>query len=188
MDYTRQIDALQARHRLAADTVTRETMALAECNQSTEAALEAQRVAQAIAQTIQQQAHARIAGVVTRCLAAVFGDNAYEFNILFEQKRGKTEAVLVFVRDGITVDPLTASGGGVVDVAAFALRLAALVLSRPPLRRVLVLDEPFRFVSKEYRDKIRGLLSVLGAEMGVQFVIVTHFEDLRMGAVVEVGQ
>lgn len=147
---------------------------------------EAQSILQHIATTIQEQAHSKIASVVTRCLEAVF-DDPYEFQITFERKRGKTEAVLSFVRDGQQVHPLSASGGGVVDVAAFALRLACLMLSVPRKRRTLVLDEPFKFVSKEYRHRIRELLETLAEEMDVQFIMVTHIPELECGKVVEIS-
>jgi len=77
----------------------------------------AQEIVQTVAQSIQQQIHTRIADVVSRCLSAVF-DEPYEFRIIFEQKRGKTEARLIFVRDEQEIDPMTAAGGGVIDVAA----------------------------------------------------------------------
>lgn len=145
---------------------------------------EAQELTQQVAQQVQEQAHAQIAEVVSRSLEAIF-DDAYEFRILFEKKRGKTEARLVFIRDGKEIDPMTASGGGVVDVAAFALRLSCLMLSRPPLRRLLILDEPFKFVSEQYRDRIRILLETLAKEMNVQFLMVTHIDQLRAGKIVE---
>ena len=146
---------------------------------------EARQVIQVAAKEVQSQVHSRISGIVTRCLRSVFEDDAYEFLISFEMIRGKTEARLTFVRDGIEVDPLTASGGGVVDVAAFALRLAALVLSRPQRRRLLVLDEPFRFVSKEYRPRVASLLETLSTEMDIQFILVTHDPAFHLGKVIE---
>lgn len=145
---------------------------------------EAQRVAQLVAQTVQQQAHDKIAGVVSKCLEAVF-EEPYEFQIHFEQKRGRTEARLVFVRDGNEVDPMTGSGGGVVDVASFALRVACILLAKPPVRRVLVMDEPFRFVSACYRPRLRGMLEMLSKELGMQFIQVTHIEELKVGNIIE---
>lgn len=148
--------------------------------------LEAQQIVQQIAQRIQQRAHDQIAGVVSRCLAAVF-DEPYTFKILFERKRGRTEARLVFERDSLTVDPLTASGGGVVDVAAFALRIACVVLNKPSLRRFLILDEPFKFLSIENRGRMRGLLESLSKEMGVQLVMITHIGEFQAGKVIELS-
>lgn len=147
---------------------------------------EARRIFQDVSQSVQQIAHNRIASVVSKCLEIVF-DDPYEFKIKFDTKRGRTEAKLVFMRDGIEVDPMSASGGGIVDVASFALRLSCLSLCRPPLRKLLVLDEPFKFVSKNYRAKIRSLLETLSEEMGFQFFFVTHILDLQCGKVVEIS-
>jgi len=144
----------------------------------------AQGIFQGVAKGIQQQVHERIAGVVSRCLEMIF-DEPYEFQILFEEKRGRTEARLVFIRDGIEVDPMTASGGGVIDIAAFALRVASLLLMRPKVQRLLVLDEPLKFLSAEYRDRARQMLETLSKEMGIQFLIVTHISELQTGTVVE---
>jgi len=152
--------------------------------QRIEDAKAAQDLAQHVAQAVQQQAHDQIAGVVSRCLSAVF-DEPYTFNIHFERKRNRTEARLTFERDGTEVDPMTASGGGVVDVASFALRLSCLILNKPPLRRVLIMDEPFKYVSEEYRERIRELLETLADEMDVQFIMVTHINELKTGTVVE---
>lgn len=153
-----------------------------------EASLGTARTALALAQQValatQQAAHAKVADIVAQSLAAVF-DKPYEFKILFEQKAGRTEASLVFERNGIQIDPMSASGGGVVDVAAFALRLSCLLLSRPPLRRLLVLDEPFKFTSAEFRPRIRDLLILLAKELECQFLIVTHIDELKVGKVIE---
>jgi DNA repair exonuclease SbcCD ATPase subunit len=147
---------------------------------------EAQGIVQAIAETVQEEAHDRIAGVVSRCLAAVF-DEPYEFHIRFERARGRTEARLVFVRDGFEVNPIDGSGGGVVDVAAFALRLSCLMLARPACRRVVVLDEPFKFVSADRRTGVRAMLESLAVDLDVQFIMVTHIDELRCGTIIEVG-
>jgi len=159
---------------------------LNETREQAQPAETAQELAQHVAQVIQQKAHDQIARVVSRCLSAVF-DEPYEFRIHFERKRGRTEARLTFDRDGMEVDPMTASGGGVVDIASFALRLSCLILNKPPLRRAMVMDEPFRFVSEEFRDRVKALLETLSEEMKTQFVMVTHINELKMGKVIEIG-
>lgn len=160
---------------------------LSEAEKQAEAATEAQELAQQVAQTIQQKAHDQIAGVVSRCLSAVF-DEPYTFRIHFERKRGRTEARMIFERNGFEVDPLTESGGGVVDVAALALRLSCIMLNKPPLRRVVILDEPFKCGDEyeTYRPRVRELLETLADELGFQFIIVTHMRELRTGTVLEV--
>lgn len=140
---------------------------------------------QGVAVAVQREAHKNIASVVSRCLEAVF-DDPYRFRIDFTEKRGRTEAEMMFDRNGEIVDPLSAAGGGVVDIAAFAARVARLMLARPARRRLLVLDEPFRFVSRDLRPRVRRLIETLASEMGIQFVMVTHDPQLAAGKVIEV--
>lgn len=186
IEWRKKLNILHARRSHLKASVSEERHQVDACAKAAMHANEAQRIVQQVALTVQQSAHERIGGVVSRCLEAVF-DAPYEFRIVFERKRGKTEAKLIFRRDGLDVNPMTAAGGGAVDVAAFALRLSCLVLARPPLRRLLVLDEPFRFVSAEFQPRLRELLLVLAREMSVQFMIVTHNRELQTGKVIKIG-
>jgi len=181
--WRKRVDKELARLDSVRNRCSDEKRALAVVDAHLAALEEAQVLAQEVAQRIQSKAHAQIADIVTKCLEAVF-DEPYTFHILFERKRGRTEAKLTFKRDGTECDPLTASGGGVVDVAAFALRVACLMLARPALHRVLILDEPFRFVSPDLRYRVRHLLETLTVEMGVQVVMVTHDPQLRAGKLI----
>jgi len=174
---------LSARKRAAKETADREWLALEAADAEQAAVTEAAAVARAIAATIQATAHNQIASVVTRCLRTSGWD--YDFRIQFVERRGKTEAELTFIKDGNECSPLEASSGGAVDVAAFALRLTSLVLSRPARRRLIVLDEPFKFVSAEYRAAVAGLLQALAAELGVQLLLVTHIKEFQLGKVVQ---
>lgn len=185
-NYRKQLDRLFVEYEHARRRVKEESTALEKAKEEVAAVLEAQKLVQGVAEAVQNQAHKRIASVVTRCLQAVFGEEAYEFRINFEQKRGKTEARLAFVRGDVQVDPCDGAGGGAVDVGAFALRLACLVLSRPQRRRLLVLDEPWKHLSREFRPRMRELVMSLAKEMSVQFIIVTHSTEFCMGKVVEV--
>lgn len=178
---TTQLQKIQAQYEHAAQQVKEERTALYEVEDHLAALEEARAVVQVVSVAVQQKVHDRVAGVVTHCLRSVFGDGAYEFRLVFEQKRGKTECRPVFVRYGQEVHPLRGAGGGAADVASFALRLVSLVLTRPALRRVLILDEPFRFLSAEYTDAARSLIEELSEQMGVQFIVVTHSEVLQAG-------
>jgi DNA repair exonuclease SbcCD ATPase subunit len=147
---------------------------------------EAQQIVQQVAKEIQQKAHKQIAGVVSRCLEAVFYDENYGFEIDFVRKRNRTEAILILTKNGHRVeDPLNADSGGVCDVAAFALRTACIILTKPNLRRFLSLDEPFKFVSPEYRNNVRLLLEGLAKDFDFQYLMVTHEKEYHIGKVIE---
>lgn len=147
---------------------------------------EAQQAAQQIAEQVQQRAHKQIAGVVSRCLETVFYDEVYGFKIRFDKKRGRTEAVLILTKDGHEVeDPLNGDSGAVCEMAALALRLSCLVLAKPKLRKLLLLDEPFKSMSVEYWENTRLLLDGLSKDFGIQIIMVTHNTKLQTGKIIE---
>ena len=115
-------------------------------------------------------------------------EESYKFKINFERKRGKTEAVFVFIKDGQELDAASSIGGGVIDLASFALRLSCLILARPQRRRVMILDEPFRFVSRNHRGRLKSMLEILSTELKVQFILVTHDKELMIGKVYDLSE
>ena len=146
-----------------------------------------QEIIQHVAQHVQSQAYGCVANVVSKCLEAVF-EEPYELQMDFNQKRGHTEVEISFIRDGKKVDPIDASGGGVVDVAAFGLRVASILLAAGRIRRILVLDEPFKFLSACYRERARLMLETIAKEMGFQIIMVTHIDEFRLGTVIDLDQ
>jgi DNA repair exonuclease SbcCD ATPase subunit len=153
-------------------------------NEAKKATLKATlEVIQGAAAKIQYSAHKQISQTVTYCLRYVFNE-PYDFQIKFTKKYNKTSAELVFVRDGEEISPMDASGGGVIDVASFALRLSSILLARPQLSRTVILDEPFKFVSSDYLPRVRDLLEELAEKHKFQFIIVTHLKELETGNVI----
>jgi ABC-type dipeptide/oligopeptide/nickel transport system ATPase subunit len=181
----RLVDELSSRIEFTERSIRREKKELKRASRKVRRSQKAQMILQGVAQSVQQRAHDRIAKVVSSCLSAVFGEEAYEFKIHFERKRGRTEARLVFCRDDIEVDPLTASGGGTIDIAAFALRVVCLVLHRPRLRPILVLDEPMKNVSAEYQENVRTMMEDISQKMGVQIIQITHNSELATGKIIQ---
>jgi hypothetical protein len=184
------IDSKVTRLLSEAHTVRRqykqEKAALQEAKARLQATEKAQAIAQAIAQQIQQSAHTRVGAVVASCLQSVFGAD-YSYQIEFVRKRGRTEAKLVLLKNGHEVgDPLESDSGGVLDVAGFAQRLSCLRLSKPKLRTVIFLDEPFKNThSNKYRHNVKEMLEKLSDDFGIQFIVVTGIDDYRIGKVIE---
>ena len=133
---------------------------------------EAQVIIQTVAQETQNQITEYISDLVSSALEAVF-DNPYKLKLEFVQRRGKTEADLKFVRDGDELDPLDAAGGGVVNVASFALRVGLWSLMKSA-RNVLFVDEPFNFLhSSEAHRRVSELLKSLSQELNLQIIMIT---------------
>ena len=121
----------------------------------------------------QQQLQFHISDVTSLALESVFND-PYQLKVDFVQRRNKTECDLLFIKGDSEMDPLTASGGGAVDVAAFALRIASWSMTHPRTRATIILDEPLRFLSADNQEKASHMIKELSQRLGLQFIIVTH--------------
>lgn len=178
---------LRAKRTLAEENLQKAVTMEADAQRGAAAAAEAVELTANVAREIQQKVHTRIASIASRCLAAIFGDEAYELRCRFDLKRNKTEVRFVLFRAGVELDePQDSCGGGVQDIVAFALRVANLRFRRQPLRQLLVLDEPFKWLDETKRPAVRTMIEELNEELGIQFIIVTHDPEYVIGKVVEV--
>jgi DNA repair exonuclease SbcCD ATPase subunit len=177
-------DALDEYKRHKASAIV-EAGKLTEVKQEVQDALDAQKLIQEVAASVQTQANERIAAVVGRALKTVFPGSGYDFAIRFERKAGRTQARMVYLKDGEEADPKDDSGG-VGDVAAFALRVACLLFSGK--RKLLTLDEPFRQLHGQRIADAARLMELLAEELDLQIVIVTHDPALQVGKVINLGE
>ena len=134
---------------------------------------QAREIVRIVGMETQKQLQFHISDITSLALEAVFLD-PYTLEVEFVQRRNKTECDLFFVRDGMKVDPLTASGVGAVDVATFALRIASWSMAMPRTRNTIILDEPFRYLSEDYQEKASQMVKEISDKLGIQFIIVTH--------------
>ena len=116
----------------------------------------------------------RLAEQVSLALTTVF-DDPYKLVVEFAEKRGKTEADLLFERRGMQVQPLGSVGGGMIDVASFALRVAYHCMRQDfKPRPVLVLDEPFRSLKGEDANRrALELLNTISHSAGLQIITIS---------------
>jgi len=142
---------------------------------------EAKTVVQQVAIKTQEQLQYHISDITSLALEAVFPE-PYKLELKFETRRNKTECDILFTRDGLEIDPLEASGGGVVDVAAFALRIASWSLSQNKTRPTIILDEPLKWVSEGLKESAASMLKQVSAKLGIQFIVVTHEPKLTQYA------
>lgn len=135
---------------------------------------EAQAFLQKVATDTQEKIRYRLEDIVNLALTSVFGSK-YRFAIEFETKRGQTEASLILYDGENALDPLETNGGGLADLLSFTLRIALLIISKN--RRVLILDEPMKFVSASYQDTCYAIMKRLSEELDIQIITVTHEES-----------
>jgi len=107
-------------------------------------------------------------------LTKVF-NKVYDFKI--EYKTSGTKFLLASEDTcGEYVSIMDAHGGGIVQVTAFILHAYALSYSNAD--KILILDEPFNNVSKEYKEVLAVLISELTDKLGFQFIMVSHDQEL----------
>lgn len=105
-------------------------------------------------------------------LATVFTDLELRFRLQVDTKRGAQSVEPRLIDGAVDAPILDAFGGGPAALVAFLLRL--LVCKRLGLAPVLLLDEPFAFVSAQYVEPLAVFLRELAKVAGVTLVLVTQ--------------
>lgn len=108
-------------------------------------------------------------------LHSIFGSNV-SFDLEMKMYATGTFYSPILVKDGNKED-LMSSGGGILDIVSFLCRIVVLVSFFSKDSRVLRLDEPFKNLSKEYREKAIFLMKELSSQFGIQFIMVTHIAE-----------
>lgn len=129
---------------------------------------------QGVAAATQDQLRVRLEGITQTALDVVF-PGSYIFKVEFTPRRGRTEVDMWLDKDGTRMDPLDSNGGGVVDVISLALRICCLTLSTNA--RVLLLDEPFKFIRGKARQRLGDMLKAISRRLGIQVIMVADVSD-----------
>lgn len=120
----------------------------------------------------QEQLSYNISEIASMALNSVLTD-PYDLDLEFVERRNKTECDIHFTRHGNNIDPFSA-GGGAVDVAAFALRVASWSMQNPRSRNVLILDEPFKHLKgEEANRKMLEMVKQVSKKLGIQIIMVS---------------
>lgn len=142
--------------------------------------LKAREVVQIVSTETQKKLEYQISNLVSSALASVF-PTPYEFQLRFVQRRNKTEADLVFLKDGNATDDLiNTAGGGAVDIASFALRVALWSIKRS--RPIMIIDEAFRFLSLDLQEKASDMIKEISSKLGIQIIMVSHLPEIVASA------
>lgn len=137
---------------------------------------------QRVAVETQAQLSYHVGAIGTEAFRAIL-PRPYELVVEFTPRRGRSEAVLRFRRDGQdTASPLDSAGGGAVDIAAFALRVSLWAMAGGSACRTIILDEPFRNLQKSLHPLAGQVMRELAARLKVQFIVATHEPGLAAEA------
>lgn len=138
-----------------------------------------QRLCQSVAKKTQDNLSLQLKSLINLALETCF-PGQYTFDAQFVENRGKTELKFILI-DNLTGqvndDILYSFGGGLVDVVSLALRLCLYSLEKSD--NLIVLDEPFKFLSVDLRPKAALLLKELSYKLNLQFIIITHIPEIE---------
>lgn len=142
--------------------------------------LKAQSIIQLVAQETQQTIEYQISRLVTLALKSI--GKPYTFNLKFVQRRGKTECDIAFEKNGMEFDPLLEVGGGILDVASFALRISLWAIQNPKSRNVFIFDEPFKNINDPKRvlhRKVAKMVKMISEMMEIQIIMVSCIPEME---------
>lgn len=122
----------------------------------------------------QKQLEYHLSEQVSLAMEAVF-DDPYELKINFQEKRGQTEAELLFTRRDMEFPPIGNAGEGAVNVASLALRIAYWTMRRDKkIRPLLILDEPFhRLKGTEANRRALAIIREISRKLGLQIIMIS---------------
>lgn len=177
----RWMEAAKIRQGMLQDSLKRDRADLKTSEKELKAIQEARAVMAEVTEFLHVEVQSKLTKIVNQLFEAVF-DHPYRLVIEFETKANRQEAILLLERDGKRVDPMTSVSGGVLDVAAFGLRLAVVLMRGGS--KTLVFDEPFRFLSRDRRELLAEVLEQLSSKHGVQIIMVTHHPEFELGKII----
>lgn len=117
--------------------------------------------------------------LITEALQFIF-EKPYKFHMNPEVKRGNM--TYRFTLNDNDSDIIDAEGGGIVQVISVLMRIVTIAISKPPLKKILVLDESLGMLSVEYIANASKFIKDLGEKLGFTIVLVTHQEQFQDGA------
>jgi len=183
MEFSKHIERLKTEREVLQEELSNYQERLDECLKEKQSAEDARSIFQVAAKKTQKNLEYHFSDLVTKAFETVF-DDPYEFVMDFVERRNKTECDLWFKSGNRLLKPNYGVGGGVVDVASFAIRMAYWRLENDA--PILVLDEPFKNLSnrenKQLLSRAVDMLKLLSEEFGVQMLINTHIPEITQQA------
>lgn len=138
-----------------------------------------QIIIQKVATRTQEQLSFYVSDMATAAIQAVFPEETeYKCLLEFVQRRARTEADIWLVdSSGNKIKPSDQDGGGLINVVAFALRIAIWSLTKSS-RPTMILDEPWRDLhSREYQERAAELMKTISRHLTLQFIVITGEDE-----------
>lgn len=129
-----------------------------------------------VSKAIQKQFKKRVEVLITNAIQSIY-DYPYIFKLQFEHKRNNIEVRPIIKKGKTELVPKDDMGGGVLDVISIGFQIILWYLQNPRTRKILFLDEPFRFLGS-YSRKAGFMLKYLSRYFGLQIIMTSHDDKL----------
>lgn len=116
--------------------------------------------------------------IVTFALKSIVGDK-YSFHLNYDRWGGLQEVDFDIKEKGFEhgFNPLDTTGGGIIDIVSIVLRIAVIELYKPKINGFIVLDEPFKHLSTQYRQLAAEFIVKLSQKIKRQIILITHINE-----------
>jgi len=116
--------------------------------------------------------------IVTHALRYIYSDD-YSFELDFN-RRGNVSTMDFNIKTPEfteSASPEDTSGGGIIDICAFALRIVLLEVSAPKVEGSIILDESLKHLSKDFHYKTSKFLTEISKKLNRQIILITHQQE-----------
>ena len=116
--------------------------------------------------------------LVTYALRFIYSKD-YRFQLEFGRRGNLTELNFNIKSPEFEeyADPIDTEAGGILDILSLALRISLLELNRNN-KGFIVLDEPFKHLSKNHLAKAEEFLETINKKINRQIILITHQDEL----------
>lgn len=122
----------------------------------------------------------KVINLVSFGLQTVLEDSTVRLMVSSKIQRNQKFYSFTLEQNGRETSIVNAVGGGVINLLSFLLHVVLLAVSSN--RKILILDEPFSAVSENYRENIGEFLKLLAEKTNIQFIIVSHQNEINEAA------
>ena len=117
--------------------------------------------------------------LITEALSKIFEKDII-FNIKISTYRNQPAVEVFLTEEGIEVSPQKSSGGGINDIISLVVRIIFIHLQNSS--KIIILDEPLKFLSLEYLENASSFISEICERLGIQIIMVSHKQDIQIHA------
>ena len=146
-------------------------------NKETDSLLELKDFLMSVSANYRDQLCNLFTSLVTEALTSIF-EKDIRFNIKLYSYRNEPAIDVSVIENNLEVDPQKSCGGGLNDIISFVIKILLIYLKKSS--RIIILDEPLKFLSRDYIEQSSNFIHDISKRMNIQIILVSHKPDLEI--------